>query len=258
MPTTRRPGTAKAIRWKALVALTAVGVLATACGSGGGNAAPTPTSHTATSSHVVGATTTTASGGEEAPAGTPPYYEVNTGTVPGHRHSPGQRAGPHPLHLRARRSAGAVDLLPRLCLRLAAAPAAHRGDGTGGRGPRRAVATRDDDPKRRRPAGHLQRLAALQLGRRHRARPSHRARHRQSGRLLVRTLAQGPGDQDEAIAHVDEENGLVPRSERWKHFGVRLPDSRRAGGVSSRFTRRARPERDRRTWRKRSSRRATA
>ena len=63
--------------------LTAVGVLATACGSGGGNAAPTPTSHTATSSPVVGATTTTASGGEEAPAGTPPYYEVNTGTVTG-------------------------------------------------------------------------------------------------------------------------------------------------------------------------------
>jgi len=65
------------------LALSAVGVLATACSSGGGSAASTSTSSTANSSRGVGATSTTASGGEKAPAGTSPYYEVNTGTVSG-------------------------------------------------------------------------------------------------------------------------------------------------------------------------------
>ncbi len=45
--------------------------------------APTSTSHPANNSRGVAATSTTASGGQEAPAGTPPYYEVKTGTVSG-------------------------------------------------------------------------------------------------------------------------------------------------------------------------------
>jgi predicted lipoprotein with Yx(FWY)xxD motif len=63
--------------------LSAFSVLATACSSGGGDAASTSTRHTSISNRGVGTTSTTASGGEEAPAGTSPYYEVNTGTVSG-------------------------------------------------------------------------------------------------------------------------------------------------------------------------------
>ncbi len=83
MRTSRWAGTARAIRWPVFLALSAVGVLATACSSGGGSAASTSTSHTANSSRGVGAPSTTASGGEEAPEGASPYYEVNTGTVSG-------------------------------------------------------------------------------------------------------------------------------------------------------------------------------
>ena len=83
MRTSRWAGTARAIRWPVFLALSAVGVLATACSSGGGSAASTSTSSTADSSRGVGATSTTASGGEKAPAGASPYYEVNTDTVSG-------------------------------------------------------------------------------------------------------------------------------------------------------------------------------
>ncbi len=83
MRTIRWATTVRGSRWPAFLVLTAVGVLATACGSGGGSAAPPTTSHTNNSSGGAGATTTTASGGEEAPAGTPAYYEVKTGAVSG-------------------------------------------------------------------------------------------------------------------------------------------------------------------------------
>ncbi len=79
MSTSRR---ARATRWPVLLLLAAVGMLATACSSRGSSASSTSTSHTAHSSGV-GATSTTAAGGQEAAAGTPPYYEVKTGTVSG-------------------------------------------------------------------------------------------------------------------------------------------------------------------------------
>ena len=79
MGTRRR---ARATGWPVLLALSAVGMLATACSSGSAGAASTSTTHTANSSDVD-ATGTAAVGGQAAPAGTPPYYEVKTGNVSG-------------------------------------------------------------------------------------------------------------------------------------------------------------------------------
>ncbi len=78
-----RKWAARATRWPVLLVLPTVGMLASACSPGSGSAASTSTSHPADSSAGVGATSTTAPGGQEAPAGTPPYYEVKTGTVSG-------------------------------------------------------------------------------------------------------------------------------------------------------------------------------
>jgi predicted lipoprotein with Yx(FWY)xxD motif len=63
-------------RLPVLVVLPAVGLLAGACGSGSGSAAPNSANRPS-----VSATSTTASGGRRAAAGTAPFYEVKTGTV---------------------------------------------------------------------------------------------------------------------------------------------------------------------------------
>jgi predicted lipoprotein with Yx(FWY)xxD motif len=64
-------GWANAARWSAPLVLGTLGLLVAPVGVGGDTAAS------------AAASTTTGAGGQPAPAGTSPYYEVKTGTVPG-------------------------------------------------------------------------------------------------------------------------------------------------------------------------------
>ena len=75
-------GRARATRWPVLLRCLQSACWPRSAAPAGSSAASTSTSHTANSSDD-GATSTTAVGGQEAPAGTPPYYEVKTGTVSG-------------------------------------------------------------------------------------------------------------------------------------------------------------------------------
>jgi predicted lipoprotein with Yx(FWY)xxD motif len=78
-------GWARAVGWPAPLVLLAIGLLAAACNSGSGTAAPTITSRGAGATISLSAlvTSTTGHGGQRAAAGTSPYYEVKTGTVSG-------------------------------------------------------------------------------------------------------------------------------------------------------------------------------
>jgi predicted lipoprotein with Yx(FWY)xxD motif len=78
-------GSARAAGWTAPLALLAISLLAAACNSGSGTAAPRMTSRGAGATISLSAlvTSTTGHGGQRAAAGTSPYYEVKTGTVSG-------------------------------------------------------------------------------------------------------------------------------------------------------------------------------